>query len=299
VRSYSLSGSPGVAQYRITVKIEPKGAAGALVRSAVQVGDRLQVAAPRGQFTLDESAGPVALVSAGVGVTPVLAMLHAVHDRQSTREVWWLHGARNRAEHLFADEVHSLLATLPGAHERVWYSRPGADDRIGTDYDELGRVTAEGIVASGVPSEAEVYLCGPTGFMDGIRTGLTALGRAGPLIHTEVFGAEAPINPGIVAGVEARAPHQPEGEPGTGPLLSFVRTGLNVKWDETYASILELAEACDVPVRWSCRSGVCHTCETPLLEGAVAYDPEPLESPAEGNALLCCTRPATDLALDL
>jgi ferredoxin-NADP reductase/MOSC domain-containing protein YiiM/ferredoxin len=298
VRSYSLSGSPGSTRYRITVKIEPNGAAGGYLRTAVDVGDRLEVAAPRGQFTLDESALPIALVSAGVGITPVLAMLHALHDDASTRPVWWLHGARNRAEHLFADEARSLLAALPDAHHRVWFSRPGADDRLGTDYDELGHVSPAGIVAAGVPTDAEVYLCGPTAFMDEVRTGLIALGMPPTRLHTEVFGAEAPINPGVVAE-PARPPHPPPGKPGTGPRLTFVRTGLSTNWDDAYASILELAEACDVPVRWSCRTGVCHTCETQLLEGDVAYDPEPLEPPAEGNVLLCCTRPDTDLALDL
>ena len=78
-----------------------------------------------------------------------------------------------------------------------------------------------------------------------------------------------------------------------------MRTGLNVRWGERCASILELAEACDVPVRWSCRTGVCHTCETGLLDGTVDYAPEPLEAPADGNLLVCCSRPTTDLVIDL
>ena len=81
--------------------------------------------------------------------------------------------------------------------------------------------------------------------------------------------------------------------------MSFVRTGLNVRWDDAYASILELAEACDVPVRWSCRTGVCHTCETGLLDGEVAYAPDPLEPPAAGNLLICCSQPRADIAVDL
>jgi ferredoxin len=117
-------------------------------------------------------------------------------------------------------------------------------------------------------------------------------------VHTEAFGAQDPVTPGIVAGA-ARPPHPPEGTPGTGPLVSFVRTGLNVRWDKTYASILEFAEACDVPVRWSCRTGVCHTCEIALLEGTVAYSPDPLEPPAAGNVLVCCSQPGSDLAVDL
>ena len=134
--------------------------------------------------------------------------------------------------------------------------------------------------------------------MTAIRAGLGTLGVPTARVHTEAFGAEAPITPGIVPH-PARPPHPPEGTPGTGPVVSFVRTGLNVRWDNTFASILELAEACDVPVRWSCRTGVCHTCETGLLEGDVAYAPEPLEPPAAGNLLACCSQPGGDLAVDL
>jgi ferredoxin len=180
----------------------------------------------------------------------------------------------------------------------VWYSRPGPDDRLGTDYDEVGHITSEGIAAAGAPTDSEFYLCGPAPFMTAIRAGLDALGVPSARIHTEAFGSEAPLTPGVVAHT-ARPPHPPEGDAGTGPLISFARSGLNVRWADTFASILELAEACDVPVRWSCRTGVCHTCETALLDGAVAYAPEPLEPPAAGNALLCCSQPGTDLAIDL
>jgi ferredoxin-NADP reductase/MOSC domain-containing protein YiiM len=298
VRSYSLSGPPDSTRYRITIKVEPHGAAGRYLRDAVEVGDQIKVAAPRGQFTLDEGAQPVVLVSAGVGVTPVLAMLHALHESRSTRDIWWLHGTRNGAEHAFAQETRSLLATLPNAHSRVWYSQPGLDDHLGTDYDELGHITTERIAATGAPLDGEWFLCGPSAFMMTIRAGLDTLGVPTARLHSETFGAEAPITPGI-AQSSARPPHLPDGTPGTGPLVSFVRTGLNVRWDNAYASILELAEACDIPVRWSCRTGVCHTCETGLLEGQLSYAPEPLEPPAVGDLLVCCSQPRGDLAVDL
>jgi ferredoxin-NADP reductase/MOSC domain-containing protein YiiM len=298
VRSYSLSGPPDSTRYRITIKVEPHGAAGRYLRDTVDVGNRIKVAAPRGQFTLDEGARPVALVSAGAGLTPVLAMLHALHNSRSTRDIWWLHGTRNGAEHAFAQEIRSMLATLPNARSRVWYSQPGPDDHLGTDFDELGHITPDGIAATGAPTDSEFYLCGPTPFMTATRTGLGTLGVPAAHVHTETFGAEAPITPGIVPS-PARPPHPPEGTQGAGPVVSFVRTGMNVRWDNRFASILELAEACDVPVRWSCRTGVCHTCETGLLEGDVAYTPEPLEPPAVGNLLACCSQPRGDLAVDL
>ena len=297
VRSYSLSGSPTGAGYRISIKVEPHGAAGHYIRTRVRVGDRLDVGAPRGSFTLDDRTDPVVLVSAGVGVTPMLAMLHALHDRQSTRDIWWCHGARNEAEHAFAAEAQSLLDDLAHVHRRVWYSQPAPEDQVGTSYDAVGRITLEALEGAGVPLDGSFYLCGPTALMDALREGLVTLGAPVGRVHTEIFGAQGAITPGVVA-VPTRPPHPPDDAAATGPLISFVRTGLSVHWGERFASILELAEACDVPVRWSCRAGVCHTCETGLLDGEVEYSSEPLEAPASGNVLICCSRPTGDLVVD-
>ncbi|RDJ02296.1 hypothetical protein B5K06_32390 [Rhizobium grahamii] len=96
-----------------------------------------------------------------------------------------------------------------------------------------------------------------------------------------------------------RPPHAPEGVTGSGPMISFARSGLVVRWSSTFASLLELAEACDVPARWSCRTGVCHNCETAIIAGDVSYQPDPIEQPAEGNVLLCCCHPTSDAVLDL
>src|SRR5215813_4386021 len=98
----------------------------------------------------------------------------------------------------------------------------------------------------------------------------------------------------------AHAPHRPANDAETGPLVSFARSGVAAHWKASgYRSILELAEACDVPVRWSCRTGVCHTCESGLVSGEVAYSPEPLDAPADGNLLVCCSKPLRDLVIDL
>ena len=134
--------------------------------------------------------------------------------------------------------------------------------------------------------------------MDEISAGLAAIGIDASRIHTEPFGPAPGLTPGIAA-IPARAPHAPAGKPGDGPVIEFARSSLAVPWDSDYGSLLELAEACDVPVRWSCRTGVCHTCETTLIAGDVAYDPEPVEPPAEGSALICCSQPRDDLVLDL
>ncbi len=298
LRSYSLSGAPGADTYRVSVKREPHGAGSQYIHDRVRAGARLDVAAPRGTFILRAGAAPVLLVSAGVGATPVLAMLHALAASGTARDIWWLHSARSRAEEPFAEESRSLLASLPSGHRHICYSRPGPGDIQGRDYQTAGRLSAAVLAGLGLPLGAEAYVCGPAAFMAGVSAGLAGLGVEGSRVHTEIFGAGPSSTPGIAAA-PARPPHLPAGDPGTGPQVAFARSGLSARWDDRYDSLLELAEACDVPVRWSCRTGVCHTCETGLLSGAVSYAPDPVDDPADGSTLICCSQPRSDLVLDL
>jgi MOSC domain-containing protein YiiM/ferredoxin-NADP reductase len=297
-RSYSLSGEPSDARYRVSVKRNPDGVAGAYISDGVHIGDILDVAAPRGSFILEPGAGPVVLLSAGVGATPVLAMLHALAATMSAREVWWIHGARDRGEHPFAAEVRACLEALPNSHSHIRYSSPGADDRPAVDFDAPGRVSVPILEELGVSRDADFYLCGPPTFMIELTAGLAAWGAAASRTHSEIFGAGPALTPGIIAA-RLRPPHLPAGAAGTGPLVSFARSGLNVRWGPAFQSVLELAEACDVPVRWSCRTGVCHNCETALIAGAVGYRPDPVEPPADGNVLICCSQPQRDIVIDL
>ena len=135
-------------------------------------------------------------------------------------------------------------------------------------------------------------------FLEDFQKGLAAWGIPWPRVHVEVFGPASTLTPGI-SRVAAALPHRPDGPAGGGPMVTFMRSGLAVSWDSRFGSLLELAEACEVPVRWSCRSGVCHNCESGLVEGELAYAPEPLDPPAEGNALICCATPKTAVELDL
>jgi ferredoxin-NADP reductase/MOSC domain-containing protein YiiM len=298
LRSYSLSGSSGARDYRISVKREKHGAGSQFLQTKVRTGDRLEAAAPRGTFTLRSGQEPVLLISAGVGATPVLAMLHALAAARSGRDIWWLHSARSRADEPFAAESRALLAALPHAHRHICYSHPGPDDVLGRDYDTAGRLTAPVLAALDLPRDADAYLCGPNAFMADISAALSAGGIEAARIRTEVFGAGPALTPGI-APVAARPPHPPAGPPGTGAQVAFARSNLTVPWDPGYASLLEFAEACDVPVRWSCRIGVCHTCETALISGKVSYAPAPVDDPADGDVLICCSQPREDLVLDL
>jgi ferredoxin-NADP reductase/MOSC domain-containing protein YiiM/ferredoxin len=298
LRSYSLSGSPAAPSYRVSIKREAHGAASSYVADELAVGDIVQVSAARGSFTLRQSAKPVVLLSAGIGVTPVLAMLYVLAAEASTREVWWLHGTRNGREHPFASEARELLEVLAHRHSYICYSAPDAADRPNVDFDAAGHLDLDVLQKLNIPRDAEFYICGPQTFMDGLTSGLTALGVARDRIYTEVFNARPASTPGI-APVPRRSPHQPAGSPGPGPMVSFARSGLNVPWGPSFPSLLDLAEACDVPVRWSCRTGVCHNCESGLVAGTVSYRPDPIDAPAEGNVLICCSRPESDIVIDL
>jgi ferredoxin-NADP reductase/MOSC domain-containing protein YiiM/ferredoxin len=298
-RSFSLCGPLGNPNYWIAVKNE-HGLASGFLHQSVRAGSRLEVSAPRGSFTLAAGVTPVVLISAGIGVTPMLAMLRGAvaTNAAASRPVWWLHSARDRAHHSFAREADELLAALPASRRCVVYSRPATGDMLGQDFDRSGHLSLQTLHELGIPRDADFYLCGPPRFLEDFQKGLAAWGVPWPRIHVEVFGPAATLTPGI-ASVDAALPHRPEGPAGGGPVVTFLRSGLAVPWDSRFGSLLELAEACAVPVRWSCRSGVCHNCESGLIEGELDYDPDPLDQPAEGNALICCSKPRTAVELDL
>jgi ferredoxin-NADP reductase/MOSC domain-containing protein YiiM len=292
LRSYSLCAPADGRSYRIAVKREAGGIGSRFLHDAVTVGDVLEVGAPRGHFTLAlDEPGPVVLLSAGVGVTPVLSMLGALAENANKRAVWWIHGARNGAEHAFAAETRELLTRLPTARKHVRYSRPRPTDRKGRDFDETGRIDLDALLAVGVPRDAQFYLCGPTAFLRDLTAVLLGWGVEPERLRREMFGPES--------RVDAPDPHPPPGSPGRGPEVAFSRSALTIRWDDRYDSLLELAEACDVPADWSCRTGVCHRCESGLVDGAVAYDPEPLDDPAPGQVLLCCARPRGPVTVDI
>ncbi|OBI89353.1 MOSC and FAD-binding oxidoreductase domain-containing protein [Mycobacterium sp. 1245805.9] len=287
LRSYSLSGDPAEGAYRISVKREEHGLVSAWLHAHIQPGAVIDAAAPRGDFYLTEEGNPVVLISAGIGATPVLAMLHALSAAGSGRDIWWVHTTRNPQTQAFAAEVAALVESLPHARQRVFYT------------ETQGRLNQDSVAALGLPSDAAVYLCGPTQFMTDIRGYLTAVGLDPARIHSELFGALPAINPGVVDTGDRSPPHQPAGPPGTGPPVTFSRSGLTVNWSPNYASILDLAEACDVPTRFSCRSGVCHVCVTGIVAGATTYVQPPLEEPGAGEVLICSAAPDGDLVLDL
>lgn len=297
-RTYSLSSAPGADHYRVSVKVVPGGAAGQYIDQKLKAGDLVEMTVPSGSFTLRSGNDPVVLLSGGIGVTPMVAMLHALSDEHADREIWWLHAARNGQEHAFAQEAGQLLDTLGHAHRLICYSSPNPGDRRGADFDASGHLDMAQLSKLHLPPGSDFYICGPPSFMDDFTAGLSHSGVDADRIHTELFGAMPAITPGVVGG-ETHRPHVPEFNPVSGARITFSRSGLEVHWDQRFSSLLELAEACDVPVRWSCRTGVCHTCETPVISGGIRYRQEPLEAPANGIALICCCEPDGDITVDL
>jgi ferredoxin-NADP reductase/MOSC domain-containing protein YiiM len=297
LRSYSLSDLPLADHFRISVKNEWNGVGSSFLCNRVREGDALDVSAPRGSFTLRPGANPVVLLSAGVGATPVMSMLHTLAAERSQREIWWIYGARNRVEHPFAEESRSLLKLLSRARSYILYSRPAAVDQLGADFDAPGHIGTALLNRIGVSRDSDFYLCGPSSFLQNMRDGLRHWSVPAEQVHTESFGSLEAITPGMAQA--DHTPHPPTGPPGSGPSVSFARSGITAAWDPKFPSLLELAEACDVPVRWSCRTGVCHTCMTGLVAGSIVYNPEPLERPAPGNVLVCCSQPNADVTLDL
>jgi ferredoxin-NADP reductase len=291
-RSYSISSHNAEGQFRISVKRE--GRASAIVHQVLQAGDVLEVGAPRGSFVLEpDGSGPVVLISAGIGVTPVLAMLAALAEQRSPRPVTWIHVARNGAQHAFAYEARQLLTELPRARILVLYTQPGPEDRQGEHFDAVGRLSGQQLRTLKLSPQAHAYVCGPPRFMSDVTEMLTARGVGVASIHSERFGS-------VDSGTDASPPHKPSPPSVRGPDVSFARSGISARFDDRrWRSLLELAEDCDVPVSWSCRTGVCHRCETAVISGEVGYEPDPLDLPAPGTTLLCSAQPVGDVTLDL
>ena len=252
----------------------------------------IEAAAPRGAFVLGDEDAPVVLMSAGIGVTPVLAMLQAESAAEISRSLWWVHSARDGGHHPFAAEVRDRLHEMRDGRSVVFYSRPAPSDEIGVVYDIAGRLDLARLAADGMPMDAVFYLCGPSAFATALTSALAGMGADPARIRSESFGPAAVAQSGV-------PPHPPVGAVGEGPSVRFMRSGLSVPWDATHASLLELAEACDVPVRWSCRTGVCHNCECAVVDGELEYVIEPVDRPPDGRTLLCCAVPKSDVVLEL
>ena len=197
MRSYSLAAPANTHRYELGVKCERNGSMGGYLSERARVGDPVEISAPRGSFVLRSSDRPVVLISAGIGITPVLAMLKALAAARSPRSVWWIYGARNGAEHPYAKDVRTLLSELPNARSHFRYSRPNDNDRQGRDFDSVGHIDAALVTQLGITNDSELYLCGPAAFLTDMKAGLAAAAFSTERTYSEIFGSGPALNPAL------------------------------------------------------------------------------------------------------
>ncbi|OJV21784.1 MAG: hypothetical protein BGO21_24760 [Dyadobacter sp. 50-39] len=300
-RSYTLSGVPGQKLYRITVKREgtpdQPGIASSFLHDHVDIGDTIWISEPLGGFALQkDSRRPVVLLSAGVGITPMLGMLEAIAEEPDPRQVWFVHGSRNAGEQPMLAWLRSLARTQAHIRVSIHHSQPSPSEIIGVDYDALGRIDLDFLKQNSSPANSDFYICGPASFVKTLADGLRSLGIADSRLFCTYFSG----NDNNVLPNQQTAPIFIEEDlAGAVPTISLTQSGRSFSWADGYGNLLNLLEKHDIYPPSSCREGTCMSCSTRMISGTVIYDPEPFGDPFEGEILLCCARPETDITLDL
>jgi ferredoxin-NADP reductase len=282
IRNYTLSAAPNGRSYRISVKRE--GVVSSWLHEAT-TGSHVEAKAPRGGFFYRESTRPMVMLSAGVGVTPMMAMLDALLiNLGRTRHfapMIFIHGARNRSEQGFAEVLRAKAGLHNNLTLHIRYSRPGPADVLGEDYHSEGRIDLELVERLRPPEDCDFYLCGPASFMQALYDGLRARGVPNRRIQMETFGPSS-VKRKPDGGVNAA----------TAPVeVRFLRSDRRALWRPGDGSLLEFAEAQGIAAANSCRIGSCGTCVTRLVEGAVDYEQMPVADVPDGMALICCSTP--------
>jgi len=309
LRTYSLSTSANPNHYRLSIRRMEPGLVSRFLHDYAKPGLRIEAMAPRGKFVLDQSSTrPVVLISGGVGLTPMIAIVeHIVEEGRRTgvfRPIYFLHGAQNGAVHAFAKHVKTLAAEHPAMVVRTWYSRPAGVDKMGLSHDAEGQITVEALQKTLPFGDYDFYLCGPASFMSSFYSGLMRLGVRPERIHFESFGPSTVFRPEIVLPPEVVSTNDSTAR------VRFARSETDAPWSRAKGTLLELAEESGLAPAFGCRSGICGTCKTKILAGAVDYLEEPLAPRAHDEVLSCCSVPrqapghqpesqAPDVVLDL
>ncbi|WP_434723581.1 2Fe-2S iron-sulfur cluster-binding protein [Mesorhizobium sp. RIZ17] len=305
LRNYSVSCSPRrQGSYRITVKREaapsadvPDGVSSCYLHDHVEVGDVLLAEGPRGDFTLDgESKRPAVLLSGGVGLTPLVAMLHALAATE--RKAFFIHACDNGVVHALRDEVEEVAASRSGMTVHFCYRFPTEKDRIAGRHHSEGVVTRELLQRLLPLDDYDFYLCGPSPFMRAVYGTLRGLGVPKQRISHEFFGPATLLEtPAKAAPVELQPTARAVSD--EAPTVEFRKSRRTVVWDATAESLLAFAEDQGLSPEFSCRAGVCGTCKSRLISGEVDYFEEPLDEPPAGEVLLCCSKPRGSVILDI
>lgn len=303
LRNYSISSSPVYnGSYRITVKREaapnpglPDGLSSCYLHDNIEVGDLLEAAGPRGDFVLDRSTKrPVVLLSGGVGLTPMVSMLHEL-AAGTERRVFFIHACENGDVHALRDEVNELAASRAGVNVHFCYRSPTERDAAAGRHQSEGIISRE-LLQSLLPlDDYDIYLCGPPPFMQAVYRIIGDLGVPQHRIAYEFFGPATVLEPTAAITPTQLAP----AESLTGAVtVEFRKSGLKAVWDGNAESLLAFAEEQGLSLDFSCRAGICGACKSHLLVGDVIYFEEPLEELGDGEVLLCCSKPQGPIVLD-
>jgi ferredoxin-NADP reductase len=295
IRTYSLSSAPADGFLRISVKAQ--GLASRYLHERVGAGDTLEVRLPMGSFTLDSNSDrPIVLIGAGVGITPLIAMLRELLATGQGRRIHLFQGARSLGELPFQQELAELreqAGTRLSLHRSL--SQPEAEAVQGRDFEHAGRLGIEQVKAMLALDDYDVYLCGPASFTQDLYEGLRGVHVPDARIHAEAFGPSTLRRHG-----DDNQPTLQQPPAASEPVpVYFASSAKEARWAPRSGTLLELAEARGLAPDFSCRGGSCGTCKTKVLSGQVHYPNPPAELPEEGTALICCAVPAQALVLDL
>ncbi|GAB7535915.1 pyridoxamine 5'-phosphate oxidase family protein [Burkholderia sp. 3C] len=292
VRSYTLSDAAGGPTWRISVKRD--GAGSSRLHEMLQMGSRIEARGPGGTFRLDRAgARPVVMLSAGIGITPMLAMLReraAASQGPVAPRVVFFHGARHAADRPFVDELADCARRDPTLTVHLFDSQPAP---AGGDGHHAGRLGIDALRRLLPFDTYDFHICGPSAFMTEMVEGLRALEVPEARIHYEAFGPSSVPRRARTpdAAVAADVPAA-EAASASSAVVEFRRSGVTADWSPSDGSLLELAEARGIDALSSCRVGACGTCTVRVLEGGVCYPQPPDADVGPGEALACVARPA-------
>lgn len=289
-RSYTLSRAAANNSYRISVKREEQGLISTFLHDQVNIGDEIYVGEPMGQFIVQKSAHAIVFISAGVGITPMIAMLEGVinelKEGMTPRPVWFIHGTQNSQTQAFNKQLNELACEYDWLTVHTVFSQPLASDKVGRTHHSEGRISIDLLKALLPFDQYNFYLCGPEGFMRAMYTGLANIGVDKNNIFYEFFGE------GSIEAVDELA--VPVADTA---MVTFAKTNVSTEWTSDDGSLLEFAEEKGLTPAYGCRLGNCGACACQLISGEVSYSKKiSRDALPEGEVLICCAKPAKDSA---